>query len=116
MCNKIPKDFSEQMSNSVTSSQASVPSQSTKRRYGAHSTYAGEKVGHQQRMLILAEDDDGESTGEEVYDVRAPGADGEHGVRRSATQYDILETANFPAYRKDKAIVEADGRLLVIQG
>ena len=29
LCNKLPKDFTEQMSNSVTSSHASAPSQST---------------------------------------------------------------------------------------
>ena len=36
-------------------------------------------------------------------------------VRLSGLQHDFLETADFPAYRKDKSVLEADGKLLVIQ-
>ena len=64
-------------------------------------------------MLILAEDEDDEcETGFDYMPMR--GVDGEQHNRRPNVKYDFLETANFPAYRKDKAVMEADGRLLVM--
>ena len=83
LCNKIPKDFSEQFSNSIaSSSQVSVPSQSTTRRYGPQYKQSVDNVGHQRRMLVLAEDDDESVDGEAGYDMPMLGVDGEQSIRR----------------------------------
>ena len=67
-------------------------------------------------MLILAEDDDDEFIDEEVLNGQLQTNESEHGARRPDLQYNMLQAANFPAYRKDKTVVEADRQLLVIHG